>query len=956
MINERLAMNFHFHLLGLALFVILTLCIVAAASPAATRLQKISNGCIVNLQTGKLRLQVYTDRIVRVTFVPAGNFDSRPGLVVIERPRNVKWKLIENNQSVRLLTARIEAQIDLPSGAIQFYDRGGQILLREHPEGPRSMVNTEVMGENTFNAAQRFLITADEGLFGLGQHQDGYMNYRGREVILVQTNTVAVNPFLISTNGYGILWDNYSKTIFKDGAEGMTFWSEVVDQIDYYFIAGGTMDEIIAGYRLLTGPAPLFGKWAYGYWQSKERYVDGKELVATVEEFRKRQIPIDNIVQDWRYWGENEYWSSMQFDETIFPEPEKMIERLHHELHVHLMNSIWPAVGVKTDIYNELKEKGLVYSPVHWSTGYVYDAYSREARDIYWRHIKEGLISKGVDALWMDATEPELGDQHSHELSEKYLKQLGMTALGSFARYLNPYSLMTTAGVYQGFRRDFPDRRVFILTRSAFAGQQRNAAVTWSGDIAANWEVFRKQISAGINFCMAGIPYWTHDIGAFFPGVRGGLYPAGGHDPAYQELYVRWFQFGAFSPIFRSHGTGTPREPWQFGDPGHWAYDALLKFDHLRYRLLPYIYSLAWKVTTEGYTIMRGLPMDFPADKNTYGIDNQYLFGPAFLVAPVTEEMYHHPQIPGQAIPARNLIAADGKSNGLSGEYFAGTDLNTLVNARVDSVVDFNWSGAPPARCPIHNYSVRWLGELRVDEAGEYEIGVLTDDGARLWLNNELIVDAWQQQAMTYYSSKIHLAANSRSDIKLEYFQGGGDAVIKLVWKKLSPQSPESAQKIMSAKVYLPQSTGWYDFWTGELLAGGQIVAKEAPIDIMPLYIKAGSIVPLGPLKQFATEKPEDPIELRIYPGADAEFVLYEDENDNYNYEQGIYSTIPITWNEKAQALEIGQRQGTFPQMLPSREFRLTWVKPGHGIGIEPTGSPDQVVVYSGSKLVIRKK
>ncbi|HEX9971828.1 MAG TPA: TIM-barrel domain-containing protein, partial [bacterium] len=720
---------------------------------------------------------------------------SRESLVVIENPQDVKWKLTEDKQTISIVTNKLIVEINRKTGAIQFYDQNRKILLQEHPANPHIMSSAKVMGEKTFHATQQFILTPDEGIFGLGQHQDGYMNYRGKEVILVQTNTVAVNPFLISTNSYGILWDNYSKTIFKDDEDSMSFWSEVADQIDYYFIAGETMDEIIAGYRFLTGQTPLFGKWAYGYWQSKERYKDAGELVGTAEEFRKRQIPIDNIVQDWRYWGENEYWSSMKFDESIFPEPEKMIERLHNELHVHLMNSIWPALGVKTEIYNELKEKGLVYPPVHWSTGHVYDAYSQEAREIYWRYIKEGLISKGVDALWMDATEPELADQHSHELAEKYMKQFGMTALGSFARVLNPYSLMTTEGVYQGFRRDFPDKRVFILTRSAFAGQQRNASVTWSGDISANWDVFRKQISAGINFCMSGIPYWTHDIGAFFPGQRGGLYPAGCNDPAYQELYVRWFQFGAFTPIFRSHGTGTPREPWQFGEPGHWAYDALLKFDHLRYRLLPYIYSLAWKVTHEGYTMMRGLPMDFPADKKTYGIDNQYMFGHAFMVKPVTEEMYHHPRVPGAPIPSLNLISAEGQGGGLQGEYFEGTDFNKKVNARVDSAIDFAWSGAPPARCPIENYSVRWTGELLANESGDYEIGVLTDDGARLWLDDELIIDAWQQQAMTYYSKAITLEANKKYKIKLEYFQGGGEAVIKLVWRKPSQQIQEKGEK-----------------------------------------------------------------------------------------------------------------------------------------------------------------
>jgi len=949
-------MNFITILLTFALLIFFTPIVLFAFSEHESQYQKIQNGIILHLKSCKLKIQFYTDNIIQVTFAAAEELLSKQSLVLIENPQNVKYKLEENDQTIFIITNRLRAEINLKTGAIQFYDQNKKVLLREHPENPRTMTSAEVMGEKTFHVTQRFVLSSDEGIFGLGQHQDGDMNYRSKKLILVQTNTVAVNPFLVSTNGYGILWDNYSKTILKDDEDGMSFWSEVADQVDYYFVAGETMDEIIAGYRFLTGQAPLFGKWAYGYWQSKERYVDGKELVDTVEEFRERQIPIDNIVQDWRYWGENEYWSSMKFEGSIFPEPEKMIDRLHNELNVHLMNSIWPALGIKTEIYKELKEKDLVYPPVHWSTGHVYDAYSQEAREIYWCYIKEGLISKGVDALWMDATEPELGDQHSHELSEKYIKQFGMTALGTIARYLNPYSLMTTEGAYQGFRRDFPDKRVFILTRSAFAGQQRNAAVTWSGDIAANWDVFREQISAGINFCMSGIPYWTHDIGAFFPSGRGGLYPQGCNDPAYQELYVRWFQFGAFTPIFRSHGTGTPREPWQFGEPGNCAYDALLKYDHLRYRLLPYIYSLAWQITNEGYTLMRGLPMDFSHDMTTFTIDNEYMFGQSILVAPVTDEMYHKAKIPGEAIPSKNLISKDDQVGGLQAEYFEGTNFTKKVNARVDSVIDFNWSGGPPAKCPIDNYSVRWTGELRTDEAGKYEIGVLTDDGVRLWLDDKLIIDAWKGQAASYYSGQMELTANKKYNIKLEYFQGGGDAVIKLSWKKPSQQAAESDhQAVKSVPVYLPQCKGWYDFWTGDFHKGGQTIERETPIDIMPLYVKAGSIVPMGPFKQYSTEKSEDPIELRIYTGADAEFVLYEDENDNYNYEKGIYATIPFSWDEKSQTLTIGMRKGDFPGMLQKREFRIVWVKEGHGTGVEIAAKCNEKVRYVGERVILKK-
>ena len=804
--------------------------------------QKEDKGIVIPLEGAKLKIQVYAPNIIRVLYTPGDAIKLRKSLVVEKTPKDSRCKVLQQGEEILMKTARLQLQIDAKTGAIQFLDKAGKILLGEAPDNPRTMTSARVMGEETWHALQRFVLTPDEGIYGLGQHQDGYMNYRGKDVCLIQTNPVAVNPFLISTNGYGILWDNYSKTLFHDSTNGMSFWSEVAEVIDYYFISGETMDEVIAGYRVLTGQAPLFGKWAYGYWQSKERYLDADDILSVAKEYRERKIPIDNIVQDWRYWGENDYWSSMRFDNKVYPDPEKTISAIHNDYDLHYMISIWPALGIKTDIYKEMKAKGHLYPPQHWTTGYVYDAYSREARDIYWRYVKEGLVSKGVDALWMDATEPELGDQHTPEISEKSIKEFGMTELGTMARYLNTYSLMTAKGVYEGFRKDFPQKRAFILTRSAFSGQQRYAAATWSGDISSNYDVFRKQISAGVNFCLAGIPYWTHDIGAFFPSWRGGLYPLGCKDPAYQELYVRWFQFGAFTPIFRSHGTGTPREVWRFGEPGYWAYDTLVKFDNLRYRLLPYIYSLAWKVTSQAYTIMRGLPMDFTADKNTYGIDNQYMFGPSLLVTPVTEEMYHKVKKSGEAIPSKNLVAPQGEPGILLPEYIKGADL------------------------------------------GEKE-----------------------------------------------------------------------EEAIKSVNVYLPQWPGWYDFWTGDLYQGGQKIRKETPVDIMPLYVRAGSILPLGPFKQYSTEKPEDPLELRIYAGADCEFELYEDENDNYNYEKGVYASIPFKWDEKSKTLTIGKRKGSFPGMLKKRTFRIVWVQKNHGVGLEVTKDADQTVTYSGKTIRIRR-
>ena len=448
------------------------------------------------------------------------------------------------------------------------------------------------------------------------------------------------------------MWDNYSKTIFKDDETGASFWSEVADKIDYYFIFGSSMDDVISGYRTATGKAPMFGKWAFGFWQCKERYKDYDELRNVVAKHRELEIPLDNIVQDWCYWADfrpdnggytwssaKENWSSMYYHPSTYKDPKAAINELHDKYNVHYMISIWPTLGAKTQIYKDMDEKGFLFPSVHWSGGRVYDAFSQEARDLYWKHVKAGIIDMGADALWMDGTEPEVGDQHTVEVSEKSIKGMGFCELGSMARYMNAFSLMTTTTAYKNFRRDVPEKRFFTLTRSAFSGQQRNGAATWSGDINARFDVLRTQIASGVNFSMSGIPYWTTDIGAFFikdsdRGHGPGQYPGGHTDPSYRELYVRWFQYGAFNPLFRSHGTHTPRETWQFGSKGEWAYDALLKYNHLRYRLLPYIYSLSWKVTHDDYTMMRGLAMDFTSDKKVYNIDNQFMLGQAIMVAP----------------------------------------------------------------------------------------------------------------------------------------------------------------------------------------------------------------------------------------------------------------------------------------------------------------------------------
>ncbi len=776
----------------------------------------------VNLAAGKLQLTVFDDNIIRVLFYSTQKPPQRPSLIIVGKPRaGVKWNIAEGKNSVAVVTPKLRASVSLSTGAVTFLDTKGGVILSEAPDGGKSLDKAVVLDEEVFQPKQIFKISDAEGLYGLGCYQDNLMNYRGHDLVIAQANTIDTIPFLTSTRGYGILWDNYSESKFHDGPDGMSFWSEVGDAIDYYFVYGPVADSVVAGYRTLTGSAPMFGKWAYGYWQSKERYMSGDELVSVAKEYRSRKLPIDNIVLDWRYWGKYG-WNAMKFDEDNFPHMDSTIADLH-KLNMHIMISIWPKFEPITEPYKELDSKGLLYPDAANAGSKTYDAYSKEARDIYWRYVKNGLFSKGIDAWWMDATEPEITNADTQEKVMKDVKAIKKTALGTSARYLTPYSLMSAKGVYESQRRDAPDKRVFILTRSSFAGQQHYAAAAWSGDIRATWDIFKKQIPAGINFNMAGNPYWTTDIGAFFVQI----YAGGCDNMEYREMYVRWFQFGAFCPLFRSHGTSTPREIWRFGKPGEWSYDALERADNLRYRLMPYIYSLAWQVTDKGYTIMRGLPMDFPNDKNARGITDQFMFGPALLVNPVTRAIYH-------------------------------------IEKHKASSKMFTDMGAPVA------------GKIVV-----------------------------------------------RTDID-------------------------------TRDVYLPESAEWFDFWTGEKMSSGNIKAP-APIDYIPLYVRAGSIIPMGPFVQYAMEKPADPIELRIYPGADASFTIYEDDGLTYQYEKGKYALIPIKWDDKKQTLTIGARKGSFTGMLKSRAFDIVFVAPGHGVGLPVTKSPDKHVTYSGKEIKIKK-
>ena len=917
----------------------------------AAGIAKDNSGIMYDTGKGFIRLQVFSDNVIRVLVSPVKDPDLRESLVVLSKPVNgVKWDVTEDSKVVTLSTDKVVAKIDKATNTVAFYDKNGRLLLEG---GESSFVADSFEDDNFYHVTQQFRLSPTEAIYGLGQYQQGVMNWRGHSVTLFQENREIAVPVIVSTNNYGLLWDNYSLTKFDDEKELTTLWSDVADAIDYYFIAGNSFDEIVSGYRSLTGQAPMFAKWAYGYWQSKERYHTQDEIVGTVKEYRERKLPLDLIVQDWMYWGDLG-WSALDFDRKKFPEPAKMIKDIH-DMNTHIMISIWPNFATKSKVYKEMKEKGfLVGNKESGQNRGLYDAYNPAARDLYWHYLNKNMFSIGMDAWWMDATEPEVPGETLEQRVENFIA-LGDNHLGTMRRYMLPFSLMSTKGVYEHQRQTTEEKRVLILTRSAFAGQQRYGAVSWSGDIHAQWYVLKNQIAAGLNFCATGIPYWTTDIGAFIPDN-----PLGNRDNAYREIYLRWFQYGVFNPVFRSHGSGTAREIWNFGDEGSWTYEPLKKFDNFRYRMLPYLYSMAWQVTSNDYTMMRALAFDFKDDANVYNIDDQYMFGPAFLVRPVTEKMYYEKNYLGDLITGDVLIDKDGNPGGLTTEFYNGIDFDTLVTTDVRKQIDFDWNDgvSRPEGIHQHYYSIKFSGKIEAPETGKYTFLTTSNDGIRVVIDGKTVIENWTPHGATVDMGDIELEKGKKYDITVDYFQTLGGAVTKLTWIKPSVAAKLKAKElppVKSVQVYLPKGAEWYDFWRGDKYDGGQTIEVPAPIDEIPLLVKAGSIVPFGPFLQYAEEKPADPIEIRVYTGADAEFVLYEDEGNNYNYEKGVYATIPVKWNEKEQTLTIGERKGEFPGMLKKRTFNIVWVDKNHGVGPEPVKKSDKVVKYSGKEVKVKR-
>jgi len=903
-----------------------------------------------------VKLTVIADNIIRVIAAPGKEITPSESLITVySRKENVFWNVISTKENITLKTRSLNAIVNLKTGAVIFKDKNGKIILKEKQDQGRNFKPAIFDGKQLYAVSQAFQSTADDAWYGLGQHQDGIINYRGQQVTFFQNNTEVAIPFLVSNKNYGILWDNYSLTtagalrplhplsslqlFSKNGEEGwltasycndkskpndviteraetdinmefindskitlpkefnpasgsvtwqgsiasylsgthqlrftfggsikvwlngklvldhwrkswnpapalvplnfnegekmpikiewipeggesylslkwqeplteeeqnrFSFSSEAGRQIDYYFIYGNNIDDVISGYRDLTGKASIVPKWALGFWQSRERYKTQDEILSTVDEFRKRKIPIDNIVLDWNYWQETE-WGSQDFDKTRFPSADSMIDVLHKKYHAQIMISVWPKFYEGIAAYNEFNKNGWLYKrnvadkQRDWiGKGYVstfYDAFNKEARKGFWNLISKKIYSKGIDAWWMDASEP---DVLSNVDPERRKQQMTPTALGSAAEYLNAYPLQNAKGIYEGQRETDPDKRVFLLTRSGFAGSQRYGAAIWSGDIGSTWHDMKAQIAAGINFSMSGLPYWTMDIGGFVVPEKFEK-PNAENLEEWRELNTRWYQFGAFVPLFRSHGQYPYREIFNIAPEGHPAYKSFLFYDKLRYRLLPYIYSLAGAAYHNDYTIMRGLVMDFSNDTAVLNIGDQYLFGPSLLINPVYED------------------------------------------------------------------------------------------------------------------------------------------------------------KQTTRELYLPKCSGWYDLYSGKWFEGGQKIIADAPYERIPVFVKAGSIIPFGPELQYASEKKADTITLNIYSGADGSFNLYEDEETNYNYEKGKFSIIPVKYNEASRTITIGERTGAFTGMMEKGVFRINFISSGMPRGLDIDAKCDKEIMYDGKMLKIK--
>ena len=871
-------------------------------------MKAIQNGVELSLPDGMTeKIQFYSKGTVRCI---KSKIPLRKSLVVKKTPEKIDFSVSENESSITLSSEKVKVIILKTDGKISFYKPDSTVLLEENEKPELEKIVAK--GDEGYSIRQKFSLNS-EGLYGLGQNQENYMNYKNKKILLSQTNTDAISPVLISTNNIGIFWDNYSGTIFSEKDNISEFYSKMGDGIDYYVFVGENIDKVISEYRQLTGKAVMLPRWAFGYWQSKERYQSQDELINVGKKYREEKIPIDVMVQDWEWW-ERGKWSGMEFDKTRFPDPKKMMDELHKN-NLHALISVWPSIGIESPMHDDFEKRGFLLKPISYGNARYVDAYNPEAMDLYNEYVYRNVYSQDFDGWWHDSTEPDVINSLTKEAHQYELQRLDNNHLGSFTRYLNPFVLVMLDKIYEKWTSAGKQKRACILTRSAFAGIQRDGAITWSGDIGSSWEIFKHQITAAINFCMSGLPYWTFDIGSFFIGSYGGIFSYGGKNPAYQEFYTRMFQFGSFCPIFRSHGTNTPREMWEMGE----FMPALVKFDKLRYKLIPYIYSLAGRIYFEDYTMMRGLTMDFPDDKNVYEIKDEYMFGDNILVAPVTDYMYHTPPQISKIVPK------DVFKNGVKVKYYKDKDFKNLAKEETVENIDIFWYNGRPDYVTDSEYSIRWEGTLVAPETGKYQFQVKTHDSKVIILDGKKL--NIEMDYIEPYFEYIQLEKGKEYSLVCETQRLQiGPARFLLFWKTPSDFEKEMQKidKPKIRKVYLPKGCNWIDYWTGKLYEGGNSYEFDAPIDKIPLLIKQGSILPLKDNMQYADENPFGELELRIYEGADGQFLLYEDEGDNLNYQSGKYSLIKFEYKDAEKKLIIHKREGDFEGMQKERLFKIT--------------------------------
>ena len=794
------------------------------------------------------QVQFYSNGTVRITKDAPGRTHN-PGddlsLVVTAQPMTKGVKVTQQGQIKTYTSTILMVKVDESTGHVTFTDRRGTVLLDEADFGFTPI--TDGPDKGRFKVRQAWSLQQDEPIYGLGLLQNEKMNQRGENRLMIQTNLEDYSHFFQSIKGYGVYWDNYSPTQITDVDGPLSLESQVGTKVDYYFMYGGNADGVIHEMRDLTGHVPMLPLWTYGFHQSRERYKSSKELLEVVDTYHRMGVPLDGIIQDWQYWGNNYLWNAMEFLNEDFADYRHMIDYVH-DLGKHMSISIWASFGPHTKAYKQLAEKDLLYSFQTWPMSGLsawppnmdypsgvrcYDPYSATARGIYWENLSR-LHQAGIDAWWMDSTDPDhlyWPDSDLDEVKAITDPKTGKDYLGSWRSVRNAFPLATVEGVYDAQRAVDSTKRVFILTRSYFAGQQRTGAQTWSGDVSSSWDSFRKQVPICLNYTLTANPMVNTDLGGFFANAynRNSQDNSATRNPLYQELYVRWMQFGTFSTMMRSHGTEVYRELYHFGNPGEPVYDALLNAVKLRYRLLPYIYSTSWQVSKNDDSFMRALMMDFRGDQNVWDNNHEFMFGRSILVAPVVKALFT-PESPNE------------------------TD----------------------------------------------EMSGWNTDGRKSLFNAQYNAD---------------FAANKGWEAEKTY------------------------------DVYLPKGTRWYDFWTNVSYEGGQTIKANGTLAHCPVYIKAGSIIPMcnKPVER-ATMEDWHILDIYVYPGANGQFTLYEDEGDNYNYEKGEYSTIDFQWNNRTGKLTIGKRQGSYTDMPRQRIFR-----------VHVTGLNDYVPVeYKGEKFELQ--